>query len=202
MCRTPTKGLPRWFEITAAAFGISLLAPFLALVWMLVRLDSPGPAVFRQKRVGRGGLPFTCLKFRTMTIGSPPGEFRVESFETYRFNPEGLRDPRLTEIGAVLRKTSIDELPQLVNVIRGEMALVGPRPEIPEIVLQYPPEFHRRHAVTPGITGQAQVNGRADLSYAKTIECDLDYVERRSARTDLVILWRTLGTVFGASGAR
>ena len=137
-----------------------------------------------------------------MRRGAPPGNWTVQDFATYRFSPEGLRDPRLTKLGGVLRKTSIDELPQLLNVVRGEMALVGPRPEIPEIVDQYPPAFHKRHRVRPGITGEAQVSGRADLSYSKTIEFDLYYLEYRSARRDLRILLQTIGTVFEAIGAR
>jgi lipopolysaccharide/colanic/teichoic acid biosynthesis glycosyltransferase len=202
MCKAPSPGLPRWFDLVAAGLGFSLLAPFLLLVWLLIRLESAGPGIFSQTRVGRGGRAFTCLKFRTMRRDAPPGDWKVANFESYRFNPEGLRDPRLTRLGAVLRKTSIDELPQLLNVIRGEMALVGPRPEIPEIVEQYPAAYHRRHLILPGITGEAQVNGRADLSYAMTIECDLAYLNHRSPRRDLLILWQTLGTVFGSIGAR
>src|SRR5690242_19717395 len=150
MCKGPRPGLPRWFDLIAAGSGLSVLAPFLLLVSLLVRLESPGPAIFRQTRVGRNGRRFTCFKFRTMREGAPPGNWTVRDFATYRFSPEGLRDTRLTALGAILRKTSVDELPQLLNVIRGDMALVGPRPEIPEIVEQYPPTCHRRHDVLPG----------------------------------------------------
>jgi lipopolysaccharide/colanic/teichoic acid biosynthesis glycosyltransferase len=198
----PGRGLPRWFNALAAAFGISVLAPLLALVWILVRIDSPGPPIFIQERIGLGGRPFRCFKFRTMSVAAPANSWLIEDFDTYLFNPAGLRDPRLTRCGVVLRRLSLDELPQLLNVIRGEMALVGPRPEIPEIVMQYPHEYHRRHLVPPGITGEAQVNGRADLGYAETMAYDLAYVARRSPRRDLDILWRTSFAIAATSGAR
>jgi lipopolysaccharide/colanic/teichoic acid biosynthesis glycosyltransferase len=195
-------GLPRWFEIIAAAYGLTLLAPLLLLVWLLIRLDSPGPALFRQERVGLNGRRFCCLKFRTMTAAAMPGWRTIADFTSYQFNPGGRRDARLTRAGAILRRTSVDELPQLLNVLRGEMALVGPRPEVPAIVAQYPPAYHRRHAVPPGVTGLAQVSGRADLSYAQTVAYDLDYVRRRSARLDLTIVWRTVAAVASGAGAR
>jgi lipopolysaccharide/colanic/teichoic acid biosynthesis glycosyltransferase len=201
-CLAARPGLPRWFEVVAAAYGLALLAPLLVLVWLLIRLDSAGPALFRQDRAGLRGRRFRCLKFRTMSVEAPPGRWDVDDFATYRFNPSGQRDPRLTRAGIVLRKTSIDELPQLLNVICGEMGLVGPRPELPQIVCQYPPAYHRRHAVLPGVTGLAQVNGRADLSYAETIAHDLEYVRRRSPRLDLLVMWRTAAVVATGAGAR
>ncbi len=199
--RGPPAGLPRWFEFVAAAYGLTLLAPLL-LVCLLIRLDTPGPTLFRQERVGRSGRRFCCLKFRTMTATAAPGEWRIDDFGTYQFNPEDRRDARLTRAGAVLRRTSIDELPQLLNVLRGEMALVGPRPELPQIVGQYPAQYHRRHAVPPGVTGLAQVSGRSDLSYAQTMAYDLDYLRRRSSRLDLLIVWRTAAAVASGAGAR
>jgi lipopolysaccharide/colanic/teichoic acid biosynthesis glycosyltransferase len=200
--RAVAPGLPRWFDITAAALGLSLLSPLLLLVWLLVRLDSPGPVLFQQDRIGFRGIRFRCLKFRTMLDVDFSENREIHDFERFVFNPNGSRYPRLTRIGDTLRRTSVDELPQLLNVLRGDMGLVGPRPEIPEIVAQYPSEYHRRHAVRPGITGAAQVNGRADLSYAETMAHDLHYVTRRSGRLDLLLLWRTARAVGSGAGAR
>jgi lipopolysaccharide/colanic/teichoic acid biosynthesis glycosyltransferase len=202
LCQEAAPGLPRWFNLTASALALSLLSPLLVLIWLLIRLDSPGQALFAQDRIGLNGRRFRCLKFRTMASDLPEPSWRISDFGSYRFNPGGSRDPRVTRIGTVLRRTSIDELPQLLNVVLGEMALVGPRPEIPEIVAQYPPSYHRRHAVLPGITGEAQVSGRADLSYAETIAFDLRYVRRRSRWHDLAIIWRTVAVVIGGTGAR
>lgn len=197
------EGLPRWFDVTVSVLGIAVFWPLFLLVALLVRLDSPGPILFRQKRVGRGDRLYTCYKFRTMYQDAPPREEkrRVTDFARYVFNPPQA-DPRVTPIGRVLRKTSLDEIPQLLNVIRGEMALVGPRPEIPELVAQYPAEYHERHRVFPGLTGLAQVNGRANLTYHETMLYDLDYVRNRSVYGDLRILWRTIRVVLSWEGAR
>jgi lipopolysaccharide/colanic/teichoic acid biosynthesis glycosyltransferase len=191
----------RLVDIYVAAVGLALLWPLLALLALLIRLESPGSPLFRQRRIGRGGRPFTIYKLRTMRRDAPKGDLTVADFATYVFTPAG-PDPRRTRIGAVLRATSMDEVPQLLNVLRGEMALVGPRPEIPEIVAQYPPAYHRRHAVPPGITGLAQVSGRSDLTYAQTIALDLAYVRQRCAALDLRILARTPAAVLGGVGAR
>lgn len=201
--RRSSPGLPRWFNLLAAAFGLSALAPLLALVWLLVRLDSPGGGFFQQPRVGREGKRFTCYKFRSMRVDSPQTAPHIPNFTAYVFSPaRSTRDRRVTRIGAVLRRTSVDELPQLLNVVRGEMALVGPRPELPQIVAQYPPEFQRRHLVPPGMSGLAQIKGRADLTYLRGVTYDLVYVEHRSPRLDVAILQRTLAEVLRGSGAR
>lgn len=201
---TPAPGLPRWFDLIAAALGLGVLAPFLVLVWLLIRLESPGSPIFRQKRIGLRGRPFICYKFRTMRMSAarrPP--IAVQDFQSFVFSPPGSpRDPRVTGFGHVLRVTSIDEFPQFVNVIRGEMKLVGPRPELPEIVAQYPPAYHRRHAVPPGLSGLAQIRGRADLTYAASVAYDLRYVQQRSIRLDLTILSQTLASVVRRTGAR
>jgi len=196
-------GLPRWVDYVAAALGICLLAPLLGLVWLLVRLDSAGPAIFRQVRVGRNGRPFVCRKFRTMTQDAPAADLRLSDLAEFVFSPPSrARDARHTRLGATLRHTSIDELPQLLNVMRGDMTLVGPRPELPQIVALYPLEYQARHSVRPGITGLAQVSGRSDLTYGQTIAQDLRYTRGRSPRGDLLILWQTLGAVFSTRGAR
>lgn len=200
---TGSAGLPRWFDLLAAALGTCILMPLFLLIWLLVRLDSSGPVLFRQRRIGRAGRPFDCHKFRTMAEGAPGPRVEISDLTSYVFNPRRTaRDPRLTPLGAMLRRTSLDELPQLLNVIRGQMALVGPRPELPEIVAQFPAAYRRRHAVLPGISGLAQVSGRSDLTMEQIVRHDLFYVDTRSARLDLVLLWRTLGTVFRGEGAR
>jgi lipopolysaccharide/colanic/teichoic acid biosynthesis glycosyltransferase len=143
-------------------------------------------------------------KLRTMRHPRP-GEVKpyvIEDWKTYVFSPPGERDPRLTRWGAFARKTSVDELPNLLNVLRGEMSLVGPRPELPEIVAQYPDAYHRRHDVHPGITGQAQASGRSDLTYDEIVTYDLAYVDRHSVMTDVHILWRTFAQALTGKGAR
>ena len=122
--------------------------------------------------------------------------------KTYVFSPPGEREPRLTRWGAFARKTSVDELPNLVNVLKGEMSLVDPRPELPEIVAQYPAAYHRRHDVLPGITGLAQASGRSDLTYDEIVTYDLRYVDRHSVMTDIHILWRTFSQALAGKGAR
>jgi lipopolysaccharide/colanic/teichoic acid biosynthesis glycosyltransferase len=181
----------RAFEVFVAALGFALLWPLLAVLALLIRVESPGSPLFRQPRVGRGGRVFTCYKLRTMRADAPREDLTVRDFGTFRFTPA--RDARRTALGSVLRRTSFDEAPQLLNVVRGEMSLIGPRPELPDIVAQYPPAYHARHAVRPGLTGLAQVHGRADLTIGETIAYDLAYARRRSPRLDLAILARTAG---------
>jgi lipopolysaccharide/colanic/teichoic acid biosynthesis glycosyltransferase len=191
----------RLLDIYVAAVGLALVWPLLALVALLIRLESPGSPVFRQARVGRGGRLFSVYKFRTMRRDAPATVVTGESIDQFVFTPAG-RDPRRTRLGSILRVTSMDEVLQLLNVLRGEMALVGPRPDLPEIVAQYPPHYHHRHDVPPGLTGLAQINGRSDLTYSETIAYDLHYVRRRTSALDLRILARTAGVVLRRTGAR
>ncbi|MGD9891844.1 MAG: sugar transferase [Dehalococcoidia bacterium] len=193
-------GLPRTADLFVAALGLSLIWPLLALMALLIRLESPGSPLFRQVRVGRGGRPFRVYKLRTMRSDAAVADLTVSDFDTFRFTPA--RDPRRTRIGAVLRTTSLDEALQLLNVVQGEMAIVGPRPEVPEIVAQYPPGFHHRHHVRPGLTGLAQIKGRADLAVGETIAFDLVYARRRSRRLDVSILLATAAVVLRRTGAR
>jgi lipopolysaccharide/colanic/teichoic acid biosynthesis glycosyltransferase len=192
------------FDLLAAGLALTVLSPFLVLVGILIKLDSKGPALFRQKRVGLDGRLFTTYKFRTMKEGSesqPGYPQHIADFSSYIFNPPK-SDPRLTHIGRVLRMTSVDELPQLLNVVKGDMKLVGPRPDEPGIVEQYLPEYHRRHRVKPGITGLAQISGRSNLTYQQMMAYDLDYADRHSFSGDLAILVRTLRVVLSKEGAR
>ena len=184
-------GLPRAADVAIAGLGLLVLSPVLLAAIAAIRLGSPGPAIYRQRRVGLGGREFELLKLRTMAQGSDPVGVGTAV---------GAGDPRVTRVGALLRRTSLDELPNLVNVLRGEMAIVGPRPTIPAHLEFYDPHQHRRHAVRPGMTGWAQVNGRLGISWGERIELDCWYVEHRSPRLDLRILARTVRQVLGGEG--
>ncbi len=195
--------LKRAFDAAVSGALLVVLAPVLALVAVLVRLESPGPVLFSQPRVGKGGTLFTMYKFRTMpwnpdAASSVP---QVSDFKSYVFDPLH-SGSRYTRIGRFLRSTSLDELPNLCNVLRGDMSIVGPRPEVPGLVEQFPPEYLPRHNVRPGITGLAQVSGRGLLTYHETILYDLEYVEQHSLLRDFAILVRTVPTVLSRQGAR
>jgi exopolysaccharide biosynthesis polyprenyl glycosylphosphotransferase len=197
--RLPKELLDR----TLAAGLLLLLALPMLLVALIVRLDSPGPALFRQPRVGRYGDHFTMLKFRTMR---PDSEALRAELEHLNQNSDGLlfkvkEDPRITRVGSFLRRTSLDELPQLLNVISGHMSLVGPRPPLPEEVEEYPPEVRRRLLVKPGLTGLWQVSGRSDLPWQEAVRLDLGYVDNWSMGLDLSILARTGSAVVRGTGA-
>ena len=158
------------------------LSPVLLIAAIAIKLGSRGPVIYRQRRVGLDGAEFELLKLRTMELGSDPVGIGIAISRD---------DPRVTAAGRVLRRTSIDEVPNLLNVLRGEMAIVGPRPTIPAQVDDYTPRQRRRHEVRPGITGWAQVQGRAGIPWEERIELDVDYVERRSVALDLRILVKT-----------
>jgi lipopolysaccharide/colanic/teichoic acid biosynthesis glycosyltransferase len=183
--------LRRAFDVAVAATALVLTSPVLALALVAIRLESPGHPIYRQRRVGRDGREFDVLKLRTMVDGA-------EGLGAGLAVDAG--DARITRVGALLRRTSIDELPNLVNVLRGEMAIVGPRPTVPAQVAQYTERERGRLAVRPGITGWAQVNGRAALPWSERIELDLWYLEHRSWRLDLAILLRSARMVFGGDG--
>ena len=183
--------------------GLIVFVVTYPLFALAIKLDSRGPVIFSQRRVGLKGRTFTFYKYRTMSHeGHKPYEtpkLDAEHFKTFVFiTPLS----RLTRVGRVLRATSLDELPNFWNVLKGDMRLVGPRPEIPELVSQYPPEYHRRHDVKPGITGLAQISGRADLTYEETMNYDLDYVNNHSLARDFTILMKTLPVVIARKGAR
>lgn len=194
----------RVIDVVLSALILLVSSPLLALIALAIKLDSPGPVLFKQVRIGRHRRHFRLYKFRSMrvSIGSAPKSWQgIEDFKRFVFSPPG-RDPRVTKVGQLLRASSLDELPQLLNVLRGEMSLVGPRPELPEIVDQYPAEYHRRHEVLPGITGLAQTKGRSDLTYHQVILYDLDYVSNHSIWRDLGILAGTVRVVVSGKGAR
>jgi exopolysaccharide biosynthesis polyprenyl glycosylphosphotransferase len=185
-----------------AAAGLLLLAPLLASLALAVRLDSPGPALYRQTRVGQGGTPFTMWKFRSMVAGAErlrAGLAAADEQDGPMFKIR--RDPRITRLGALLRRTSLDELPQLFNVLRGEMSLVGPRPPLPDEVAAYDAVARRRLDVRPGMTGPWQVSGRSELSWDETLAIDLRYADNWSLTGDLDVLARTVRAVVDGRGA-
>jgi exopolysaccharide biosynthesis polyprenyl glycosylphosphotransferase len=184
-----------------AAFALLLLGPLLAAIALLVKLSSPGPALFRQRRVGRDGREFDLLKFRTMRLGPDPALFELKA----GLAPGGVEgDDRRTRVGCFLRAASLDELPQLINVLRGEMSIVGPRPERPAFVERFVAEvdrYDRRHRVKAGITGWAQVRGlRGQTSICDRVEWDNFYIQNWSLWLDLKILALTLAEVFRFRG--
>jgi lipopolysaccharide/colanic/teichoic acid biosynthesis glycosyltransferase len=181
----------RAMDVVIASVGLLLGGPVLAAAMAAIRLESPGHPIYRQRRIGRDGEPFDLYKLRTMVHGA-------ENMGAGMAVNEG--DSRITRVGAFLRRTSLDELPNLVNVLRGDMSIVGPRPTIPVQVEQYTERQRGRLAVKPGITGWAQVNGRASLPWADRIELDLWYVEHRSLRLDLRILARTAAILVRGEG--
>ncbi len=181
----------RLFDLVVAGIGTVVSAPLVAVLAIAVRLESRGDPIYRQLRVGLDGRPFEIYKLRTMVSGA---EFTGAGLAI----AEG--DSRITRVGTLLRRTSLDELPNLWNVLRGEMSVVGPRPTVPSQVQRYTPRQRGRLAVRPGLTGWAQVNGRASLPWPERIELDLWYVEHRSLALDLRILARTVSMVLRGSG--
>ena len=181
----------RAFDVVVAATALALSSPLLAIAIVAIRLESRGHPIYRQRRVGRGGREFDVLKLRTMVQGA-------EHIGAGMAVNTG--DTRITRVGRVLRRTSLDELPNLVNVLKGEMAIVGPRPTLPSQVAQYTERERGRLAVRPGITGWAQVNGRTSLPWSERIKLDLWYIEHRSWRLDLKILWRSVQLVVRGEG--
>ena len=181
------------FDIALGSLGLLVLAPLFLVIALAVKLSSAGPVMFRQERVGKGGKLFVILKFRTMRAND-------DSDRTWSVGD----DPRVTPVGGMLRRTSLDELPQLINVLRGHMSLVGPRPERPFFVSQFQdkiPHYLGRHRVLPGITGWAQVHGlRGDTSIQERVRFDNDYIDHRTIWLDLLILARTVGQVVSRSG--
>lgn len=183
--------MPRALDVLVAAVALVALSPFLLAAAIAIRLGSPGPVIYRQRRVGRDGCEFEMWKLRTMVQGSDPVGVGTVVYRD---------DPRVTRAGRFLRRTSLDEVPNLVNVLRGEMAIVGPRPTIPAQVVDYTPRQKRRHEVLPGITGWAQVQGRAGIAWDERIELDLWYVDHRGLALDLRILARTARLVLTGHG--
>jgi lipopolysaccharide/colanic/teichoic acid biosynthesis glycosyltransferase len=182
--------LRRAIDIVVSATTLAFASPILVIAAAAIRLESPGPIIYRQRRSGLQGHEFDVLKLRTMVDGAEHKGAGLAINEN---------DSRITRVGAFLRRTSLDELPNLVNVLRGEMSLIGPRPTLPVQVAQYTEHQRGRLAIKPGITGWAQVNGRASLPWSERIELDLYYIEHRSPALDVQILKRTVSMVLGGS---
>jgi len=180
----------RALDLAGASLGLVLASPFLAAAAIAIKLDGGGPVLYRQQRVGKDGREFELVKLRTMVVGA---ERQGAGWAVDH------GDPRITRVGSALRRLSLDEVPQLWNVVRGEMSLIGPRPTLAYQVEQYTPRQRRRLDVRPGITGWAQVQGRASLPWEERIELDVWYVEHRSPRLDLKILARTPLALFGGT---
>jgi lipopolysaccharide/colanic/teichoic acid biosynthesis glycosyltransferase len=199
--------IKRTMDVVGALGGLILLSPVLAIVGCLIRLDSRGPILFRQRRLGLAGREFWCLKFRTMV---PDAEQRLRDLETQNESAGGVlfkikNDPRVTPLGRFLRRTSLDELPQLWNVLVGEMSLVGPRPlqlrDCEKLEERHPKGYRLRLTAMPGVTGPWQVGGRSNVDSGQMLRLDLDYVENWSIATDLEILVKTVGVVLVGRGA-
>jgi lipopolysaccharide/colanic/teichoic acid biosynthesis glycosyltransferase len=185
------RGLPRAVDLVVATAGLAVAAPFLLVAALAIRLDSRGPAIYRQSRAGGDGEVFELYKLRTMTLGADPVGVGTPVVEG---------DPRVTRVGRLLRRLSLDEAPNLINVVRGEMAIVGPRPTLPAQVELYTARQRRRLEVKPGLTGWAQVNGRAGISWEERIELDVWYVDHRSPALDLRIVARTVRLLLTGHG--
>ncbi|HZS22929.1 MAG TPA: sugar transferase [Pseudonocardiaceae bacterium] len=210
--RLPARWEPiarRAVDLTVVVTALLVLAIPMLLIAMAVRWNSPGPAFYRQQRIGRGGRPFTMYKFRTMRVGGSDAQHRELIARELRGEDTSVNgswkidcDPRVTRVGAFLRRTSIDELPQLINVLRGQMSLVGPRPCLDWEAEMFPARFAERFDVPPGLTGLWQVSGRSTMGTLEMLELDLAYVRGWSFWSDLGILLRTVPTVLRGHGAR
>lgn len=206
-----TSRLKRVLDVALAGIGLVLVSPMVAAIAALIRLDSPGPAFFRQTRIGLGGVPFRMFKFRTMSVDCDAAAHREYVTRLIRSASEALRgdaglyklenDARITRVGRYLRRFSLDELPQLLNVLAGDMSLVGPRPPLAYEVELYTAAQRRRLTVPPGMTGLWQVSGRNETTYEEMVDLDLAYVDRWSFGLDLTILMRTASVVLTGRGA-
>ena len=206
---TPERVVRRTIDIVVAGTALLVLGPLMALIAVAIRLTSPGPALFTQRRVGFGRKSFCFYKFRTMRVGSDDGAHRELIARELRGEDTSIRgsckldgDSRVTRVGSVLRRTSLDELPQLINVLRGDMTLVGPRPCLEWEAEMFPNEYDERFAVRPGVTGLWQVSGRSTVSTLDMLRLDVDYARHQTMRGDVAILARTVPVLLHGDGAR
>ena len=204
----------RGFDVIAVTVGLVLLSPLFLLIAVLIKLDTQGPIIYRQQRVGENGIMFSMLKFRSMHVNADPGIHKEhvtrlikQNLTAEQLNRNGggslklEKDPRITRVGNIIRKTSLDELPQLVNVLRGEMSLVGPRPPLPYEVDLYQGWHRRRFEALPGITGLWQIRGRNRVSFDEMVRMDIEYIEHQSLWLDLNIIFQTPWALISAKGA-
>lgn len=204
--RTQDSVLVRFFEIVVSATALIVFAPVMLIIAIIIKRGTPGPALFFQDRIGKDMKPFRFVKFRTLYADA---RHRFPELYAYKYTEDEIRelkfkvedDPRVTPQGRWLRRSSLDELPNFWNVLTGEMALVGPRPEIPEMLPYYTNEMRAKYLVRPGVTGLAQISGRGRLSFFETTDYDLEYVRNRSLRYDLKIFFRTIWLILLRDGA-
>jgi lipopolysaccharide/colanic/teichoic acid biosynthesis glycosyltransferase len=197
-----SRGLKRIIDIIGSAVGLIIFTPVFGLTALLIKLEDGGPVFFAQERVGKWGKPFTMYKFRSMIIGADDVKDELlEKNEAGGVIFKMKRDPRITEVGYVLRRFSLDELPQLYNVLEGDMSLVGPRPHPTSEVADYSLSDRRRLQVIPGITGLWQVSGRSNLTFEKQVALDIQYIESQSLWGDIVLLLKTIPVVLLGRGA-
>jgi lipopolysaccharide/colanic/teichoic acid biosynthesis glycosyltransferase len=206
--RTGLNFIERFFkrllDVVAAVLGLLIFSPIMLIAALLIRLDSPGKAIFKQTRVGEGGKPFTMYKLRTMVKDAPEKLEAVLQERNIDLAQPAFKiqdDPRVTRVGSFLRKTSLDEVPQFWNILRGEMSMVGPRPEEAWLVEMYNDHQRQRLVVKPGLTGPMQVNGRGDLDMESRLEIELDYIQHYSFWLDVKILLQSIGVWFTGKGA-
>jgi len=198
----PYHLVKRLLDVIAAVGGLALLLPLFPFIVLMIKLESPGPIFFRQERVGRRGRVFTCYKFRSMAADAEQRKEELSHLNEATGAAFKIKDdPRITGVGRFLRRSSLDEFPQIFNVLRGDMSIVGPRPQIPSEVLQYTSGQARRLLVKPGLTCLWQVSGRSHVDFAEWMELDLEYVRRCSLGFDIWILSRTLPAVIQRKGA-
>ena len=195
-------GMKRTLDLVICVMALPFIAPVMLITAIAIKLDSPGTVLFKQERVGKWGKPFTCYKFRSMYMDAEARKTQLMHLnEADEIVFKIAKDPRITRVGRIIRKLSIDEFPQLFNVLKGNMSWVGPRPPIPYEVANYKYDHHQRLLTTPGITGLQQVSGRSTVSFNRWIELDLQYIQEQSLMKDLEILLRTIPTVISGKGA-
>ena len=192
----------RVFDIILSLLGLIILSPVFLIIYILIKTDSKGPAIFKQVRIGKDGREFVIYKFRTMVMDAEKKkQLDIDPINIENFIYQSKNDIRITKMGAFLRKSSLDELPQLANVFIGNMSLVGPRPEVPDVVKLYPEKYRQRLFVLPGITGLAQISGRGEIELGKAVYYDLTYIKEFSIWCDIKILFGTFISVFKKEGA-
>jgi lipopolysaccharide/colanic/teichoic acid biosynthesis glycosyltransferase len=202
----------RAIDITLCILSLPFVLPVMAICALAIRFDSAGPIFFVQERIGKGGRPFRMIKFRTMKwkFDDRQGRDYMKAYIKGNLGCNGdgkevfkpIKDDQITRVGRILRKTSVDEFPQIFNVLKGEMSIVGPRPNVPWEVEEYHPWHHERYEVLPGMTGLAQVRGRSCIGFASLVRLDIEYVEKQSLAMDLKIMWWTLATVSKGIGVK
>lgn len=201
--KTPYKIVKRGLDVIFASIGLVLLSPIFAIIALVIKIESKGPVFFKHTRIGKDGKIIKIYKFRSMVENAEDliQKFTPEQMKEYKENYKLIDDPRITKIGKFLRKTSLDELPQLINIIKGELSIIGPRPVVQEELEKYGLNAQKFLSVTPGLTGYWAANGRSDTSYEERMEMELFYVENLSFGLDIKIFFKTFGAVIKREGA-